>query len=228
LLWSRVARRPGEQRARGEAGRGALDGSVHWNCAAETLVEPPPASVLGQHHVKTESPAIDIGLLLEFMSRLGQAYLACGEQTAEVELLLRRIGSVYGMSGSRAVAFPTALFIALHDGAEERVTLAEGPVQTLRLDQIADVYALGEAAQRGAVTLREGLDRIAGILRRTARFGAAGIIAGHTILTVGVAMVLVPVLTHIALAALLGVIVGAAKALNQRRRAAAAKAPAGH
>ena len=124
--------------------------------------------------MKTESSAIDTGLLLEFMFRLGQAYLACGEQTAKVELLLRRIASAYGMRGSRVVAFPTAVFITLHDGAEERVTLAEGPAQTLRLDQIADVYALGEAAQRAAVTPREGLDRLAGILRKTARFGPAG------------------------------------------------------
>ena len=87
---------------------------------------------------------------------------------------------------------------------------------------MANVYALGDAAQRAAVTLREGLDRLADIwkrgrLRLTARFGIRRIIAGHTILTVGVAMVLVPVLTHIAFAALLGLIVGAAKALNQGR-----------
>ena len=92
----------------------------------------------------------DPGALLEFLFRLGQAYLACGEQTAKVELILRRAASAYGMSRSRVVAFPTAVFISLHDGTRERVTLAEGPTQTLRLDQIADVYRLGDdfAVQR--------------------------------------------------------------------------------
>jgi hypothetical protein len=100
---------------------------------------------------------------------------------------------------------------------EERVTLAEGPSQTLRLDQIADVYALGDAAQRAAVTPREGLNRLESILRKPARFGPVGVVAGHTVLTVGIAMVLQPALTNLAAAALLGAIVGTAKVLNQRR-----------
>jgi uncharacterized membrane protein YjjP (DUF1212 family) len=175
--------------------------------------------------MKSEPPAIDTALLLEFVVQLGQAYLACSEQTAEVERLLRRTATAYGMSRSRVVAFPTAVFISLRDDADERVTLAEAPVQTLRLDQIADVYALGEAAQRGAVTPREGLDRLASILRKPARFGPVGIIAGHIILTVGVAMVLMPVLTNLAAAAVLGAIVGAAKVLNQRRAVLAVPIP---
>jgi uncharacterized membrane protein YjjP (DUF1212 family) len=156
------------------------------------------------------------GLLLELLFRLGQAYLACGEQTAEVERLLRRTASAYGMLASRIVAFPTALFIAVHDGAEERVTLAEGPEQALRLDQMADVYALGTAAQRAAVTPREGLDRLASILSKPARFGSVGAVLGHTILTAGVTMVLTPALENLGAAALLGAAVGTAKVLNQK------------
>src|SRR5262249_49381748 len=142
--------------------------------------------------MEAESPATDTDALLEFMLRLGQAYLACGEQTAKVELLLRRTATAYGIRRSRVVAFPTAVFISLHDGAEERVTLAEGPTQTLRLDQIADVYELGAVAQRGEVAPRAGLERLSAILRKTARFGVAGVVVGHTILTVGLAIVLMP------------------------------------
>ena len=84
--------------------------------------------------MKPEESAITTDVVLDFMFRLGQAYLASGEQTAQVELLLRRTASAYGMRKSRVVAFPTAVFIALHDAGGERVTLAEGPSQTLRLD----------------------------------------------------------------------------------------------
>jgi len=108
------------------------------------------------------------------------------------------------------------VFVAVHDGAEERVTLAEGPTQALRLDQIADVYALGEAAQRAAITPGEGIDRLAAILRKTARFGTVGGIAGHTILTVGVAMVLTPALEDLGAAAVLGAAVGAAKVFSRK------------
>jgi uncharacterized membrane protein YjjP (DUF1212 family) len=79
--------------------------------------------------MKAEPSAVDTSELLEFMYRLGQAYLASGEQTALAELHLRRIASACGMRRSRVVAFPTAIFITVHDGKEERVTLAEGPTQ---------------------------------------------------------------------------------------------------
>ena len=97
------------------------------------------------------------------------------------------------------------------------MTLAEGPAQSLRLDQIAEVYRLGDAAQRATVTPREGLDRLIEILRTSARFGRLGGLVGHTILAIGVAMVLMPTLANIAAAAILGFIVGVLKMLVQER-----------
>ena len=170
-------------------------------------------------------PAPDTNVLLEFMFRLGKAYLACGEQTAKVELLLRRTASAYGMRKSRVVAFPTAVFISLHDSTGERVTLTECEPQTLRLDQMADIYALGEAAQAGTVDLAEGLSRLATTLRQPARFGQTGIVLGHTILAVGVAMVLMPTLSNVAAAAALGLIVGLVKLLNRGRAMQAVPMP---
>jgi uncharacterized membrane protein YjjP (DUF1212 family) len=172
-----------------------------------------------------EPATTDTAELAEFMFRLGQAYLACGEQTAKVELLLRRIATSNGIRRSRVVAFPTAVFISLHDGVEERVTLAEGPTETLRLDQIADVYALGTAAQTGAVTPRAGLERLNQIRRKTPRFGMFGAVVGHTILTIGLAMVLMPSLANLLTAAILGAVVGAVKAFNRNRPVLAVPLP---
>ena len=175
--------------------------------------------------MKTESTAPDTATLLEFMFRLGQAYLACGEQTAKVELILRRTASAYGMRKSRVVAFPTAVFISIHDEAGERVTLAECEPQTLRLDQIAYVYALGEAAQKAEVAPGEGLQRLSAILAQKARFGAVGIVVGHTILTVGLAIVLMSTVANLAAAAVLGFIVGAVKLSNRGRALLAVPLP---
>lgn len=155
--------------------------------------------------------------LLEFMFRLGQAFLACGEQTAKVELVLRRVATAYGIRRSRVVAFPTAIFISVHDGADERVTLAEGPTETLRLDQIADVYTLGDAAQRGDVTPSDGLKQLTAILRKSPRFGLWGSIVGHAILSIGVAMVLMATPWNLGAACVLGAVVGVVKALNRNR-----------
>lgn len=166
---------------------------------------------------EAETAAVDSTAVIEFLFRLGQAYLACGEQTAIVELSLRRIARAYGIRRSRVVAFPTAIFISLNEGPDERVTLAEGPTSTLRLDQIADVYHLGAAAQQAEFTPQQGLQRLNAILKQPARFGVLGGILGHTILSVGLAIVLAPGLEIIASAAILGAIVGGLKVLNRNR-----------
>jgi len=164
-----------------------------------------------------ESSAPDATVVLELMFRLGQAYLGCGEQTAQVELHLRRVATAYGMRRARVVTFPTAVFISIHDGVEERITLAEGPAQNLRLGQIADIYALGTQVQNGTLEPQEALEELSRILRDSPRFGTAGIVIGHTILTLGLAIVISPTLQNLAAAAVLGTIVGALKALNRDR-----------
>lgn len=170
-------------------------------------------------------PKPDAETLLEFLFRLGQAYLACGEQTAQIELQLRRVATAFGMRKSRVVAFPTVILISIHDGVKEHVTLAEGPTQNLRLDQIADIYALGAAAQRAEFQPREGLAQLTEILRKTPRFGSAGFVIGHTVLAVGLAMVLTPSLINLAVAALLGALIGGLKLFNRDRPVLAVPLP---
>ncbi|MFN9029841.1 MAG: threonine/serine exporter ThrE family protein [Betaproteobacteria bacterium] len=165
----------------------------------------------------SEPTTHDTGLVLELMFRLGQAYLACGEQTSEIELLLRRLALAYGMGKTRVVVLPTAIFITVHDQVSERVTLAEGPRQPLRLDQIAELYRLGGQAQQASVTPRQALDCLTDILRAAPRFGALGALLGHTILAVGVAMVLMPTVANIVAAAVLGLVVGLLKAAVRER-----------
>ncbi len=159
------------------------------------------------------------------MFRLGQALLGCGEQTAKVELILRRTASAYGMRRSRVVVFPTALFISVTVDEEERVTLAEGPTQALRLDQIADVYLLSDAAQRGEVPPKEGISRLSEIYNKRARFGPVGVIVGHTILTVGLAMILTTAAESIAATGVLGAVVGLFKVFNRNRAVFAVPLP---
>jgi uncharacterized membrane protein YjjP (DUF1212 family) len=166
---------------------------------------------------KAEPVPADPRAVLQFLDRLGQAYMACGEQTAKLKLLLRRVATAYGARRSRIVAFSTCVFISLSDGAEEHVTLTGGLGQALRLDQIADVYELGAAAQRGEVAPRDGLRRLNEIFHKAARFRPAVAVTGHTILSVGLAMVLAPALTNLAAAAVLGAVVGVLKALYRNR-----------
>lgn len=157
------------------------------------------------------TPAHSTADLLDFLYRLGQAYLACGEQTANVELQIRRIATAYGARRARVVALPTAIFISLHDVEGERVTLAEGPLRKLRLDQMSDVYNLGAEIQKGKTPLSEASSRLTAITRSPARFGTVGTLLGHVVLSTGVAMILNPVPASILFCAILGAFVGALK-----------------
>jgi uncharacterized membrane protein YjjP (DUF1212 family) len=172
-----------------------------------------------------EQTTTDASDLLEFLYRLAQALIACGEQTATVELALRRASAAYGMRRSRVVAFPTAVFISLFDGQQERFTMAEGPTQVLRLDQMADVYALRDAAERAQVTPAQGRERLSAILKQPARFGTATVVFGHAIMAVGVAMILKPTALLIGTAAVLGLVVGLLKVFNRDRPVLAVPLP---
>ncbi len=188
--------------------------------AAPAPIEPPATDGQNKDTARNEPTSKEASdketsVLLEFMYRLGQAYLACGEQTAQVELILRRIASARGVRRARVVAFPTAIFISVDDGSGERVTLAEGPISSLRLDQIADVYLLGSAVQKRELTPAQGLTQLNQLLRKPARFGAFGIIAGHTILSTGLSMVLLSSPANLIAAALLGTFVGSLKVLRR-------------
>ena len=145
-----------------------------------------------------KDPTKETSTLIDFMCRLGQAYLASGEQTAQIELLLRRIASAHGIRKSRVVAFPTALFISVDDGTGERFTL-------------------GTAVQTRELTPQQGLEQLTAILRKQPRFGTLGIIAGHTVLSIGLALVLMPTWNNVLAAGILGTFVGVLKALKQGR-----------
>jgi uncharacterized membrane protein YjjP (DUF1212 family) len=155
--------------------------------------------------------------LLEFLFRLGQAYLASGEQTAEIEQVLRRVASVNGATRPQVVVFPTAIFLSIHEESQETVTIGEGPTKALRLDQISDIYRLGDQARRGEIAPRDGLVRIEEIMSRPPRFGLLGAIGGHAVLSVGLAMVLMPTMNTVIATAILGAIVGTLKLLNRAR-----------
>src|SRR5262249_34501578 len=68
----------------------------------------------------------------------------------------------------------------------------------------------------------EGLERLNDVLRKAPRFGPTAVIAGHTILTIGLTLVLMPALRNLVTATVLGAIVGTLKVFNRDRPVLAA------
>ncbi len=72
---------------------------------------------------------------------------------------------------------------------------------------------------------REGLQRLTSILRKKPRFGPWVVVTGHTILVIGVTMLVMPTPTNLAVTAILGLIVGVLKLLNRNRQVLAVPLP---
>jgi len=163
----------------------------------------------------TYQESTDIGALLELMLRLGKAELASGEAVTQVELFMRRMAHAYGIGDARIVVLPTALFVTLENDQGDQAVLSEGPRENLRLDQVADVYALADEAQRGVLDPADGLARLTEIHNRPPRFKPFVVVLGHAILTIGLALILLPSFTNLVAAGALGAIVGGIKVLNR-------------
>ena len=176
-------------------------------------VHDPKSAAKGTEGASTRGQ--DVSQLLELMLRLGKAELASGEAVTQVELFMRRMAAAYGIRDARIIVLPTAIFVNVEDGQQDRAVLSEGPRANLRLDQVADVYALAGEAQRGTLDPADGLRRLGEVLRRPSRFNAMVVVLGHAILTIGLALILLPTFTNLVAAGVLGAIVGGLKVLNR-------------
>ena len=120
------------------------------------------------------SPA-ERAVLLQFLAKLGQAQLACGNAVPLVERDIVLVARQNGLQGVTAFVLPTGLFIEVDDGVQHALDLATGPYRTgmLRLDQIEEVLrsraGLGRTAARARsldLLAEMGLPDPAGIARR--------------------------------------------------------------
>jgi uncharacterized membrane protein YjjP (DUF1212 family) len=156
-------------------------------------------------------------VLPRFLAQLGHALIASGEAVAVSEDLLRRIARARGVPRFNVVALPTVLFVKLDDGVEARLDFTSEEGVALTFDQIDRVFALARDAEARALTPAQGLARLHAILAAPPRFGPVAGIAGHMLMTVGIALCLKPTLAIVGPAAAFGLVVGALKVFARNR-----------
>jgi uncharacterized membrane protein YjjP (DUF1212 family)/uncharacterized membrane protein YjjB (DUF3815 family) len=145
-----------------------------------------------------EAPnAVDRGILLRFLGKLGQAELNAGNAVPLVERDLAMIAKANGETNVQVFVLPTVLFLKWESGDEHRVDMAHGAyrVPTLRFDQIEEVLTIARGARRGEITPREGLQQLEAMWRTPHYYGDVGFVAGYLMTTMGVAVMLRPSLT---------------------------------
>ena len=154
----------------------------------------------------------ELPLLREFVVRLGGAMVVAGDSIDSVHRTLERVAGAYDQRGFEFFVLPTGLFVESGEAASARVLLSvERRGARLRFDQIAVLYELVHRAERAEVAPAEGLAELVRISslppprRRLAR------VAGHAVLTIGLALLLQPTPGGVLAALGLGLLVGLLK-----------------
>jgi len=96
-------------------------------------------------------------------------------------------------------------------GSPTALDLSHLQLSTNRLDRTAAVAALARDAERAAIDPEDGLRRLDQIAAYRHRFGTVGVIGGHMVLTIGLALILQPTPEALGAAAIFGALIGALK-----------------
>jgi uncharacterized membrane protein YjjP (DUF1212 family) len=149
------------------------------------------------------------GLLMRrFVLELGRALSLAGAPVSETQERLTRVARANGVPDARVVVLPTALLISLGRGRPSTIEAIPQHRGGLRLDQISALYDLVRGAERGVVTPADGLARLRAVHRMRPRYGVAVTLLGHTLMTTALCLILQPTPWDVAVAAVLGAIVG--------------------
>ena len=134
----------------------------------------------------------DLAELQLFIVQLGAAMNAAGEPVYVVQDRLTRMAAAYGARTATVSAFPTYLMVTMGRGEPAVVEVTTSLSSSPRLDQIAALDRLLHDAERGAVRPTDGLRRLTEIRELQPRFGQLYSIAGYSILTMGLCLILHP------------------------------------
>ena len=149
------------------------------------------------------------GSLHEYILELGRALSLAGAAVGETQERLTRIARASGAAEARIVVLPTALMISFGPAGWATIESIPQLAGTLRLDQISALYELVDEAEQGRVEPAEGLGRLRAIRAMRPRHGTTITLLGYATMTAGLCLVLQPTPADIAVAAALGLMVGA-------------------
>ena len=160
----------------------------------------------------------DLGELQLFIVQLGAAMTAAGEPVYVVQDRLTKMAAAYGARTATVSAFPTYLMVTMGRGEPAAVEVTTSLSSSPRLDQIAALDHLLQDAERGAVRPTDGLRRLTEIHQLHPRFGQLQSIAGYSVLTIGLCLILHPAPRDVAAAAVFGALVGVLRSIGRRQQ----------
>ena len=145
---------------------------------------------------------------LDFLVGLGQALIDAGDAVSHVESTLRAVARVNGIDGLGVIVLPTALFVSVPGDDDVLTEVSVAGRTPLRLDQVDDVLTLVADSEQGVIDAEEGQRRLQEIRSAPPPYPHRVALLGYVCSTVGLAAILRAPLLELALAAVLGLVVG--------------------
>ena len=144
--------------------------------------------------------------LEEFILALGKAQLAAGYPVDDVTSSLNAVARAYGRSDLGIFVLPNAVLI--DDPLVGRARIIPEGNDTLRLDQAAAVHDIATRARHHDIDLLTGTRELEALPSKAPRFPKWASILGYGVASTGFALVFRVSLWGVAMAAILGLLVG--------------------
>jgi uncharacterized membrane protein YjjP (DUF1212 family) len=157
---------------------------------------------------------VDLAAEQSLLVRVGAAMTIAGDSIDEVGTRLSRIATARGVPELSVVVLPTALFVQTGHGEHAHVQLQAYPNERARLDQIGALYEIFDRAEQRSVGAAEAVAEIDRILREPPAIGALVRTVGLGVLSVGFSLSLQPTPLDMAMAFVLGILVGILRLLE--------------
>ena len=152
------------------------------------------------------------------MLELAAALNRAGESVALNQARIERVAKAYDVADARVAVLPNMVLAAGGRGVPAALEFSHLDPTGHRLDQTAAIADLASQAERAAIDPDDGLRRLDEIAVMRHRFGAAGVIGGHMVLTIGLALILQPTPEALGTAAGFGALIGALKLYASQRQ----------
>jgi uncharacterized membrane protein YjjP (DUF1212 family) len=146
--------------------------------------------------------------VLDLLRHLGVAMQRAGDAADRVTLILDDVARVYAASPVRFFVLPTGVFVRIAAGDSTRVDFAPVARAALRLDQVDALYRLIDDIRHGEVAVADAASRLRVLLTAPARFPPWWRVAGTSVLTLGLGLLLNPTASALPAYVVLGVLVG--------------------
>ncbi|NUT51053.1 MAG: threonine/serine exporter family protein [Saccharothrix sp.] len=176
-------------------------------------------------HPARDVPAPPPAELIDFLRRIGVALCRAGALTTRIHDEMAGLATAYGVPNVYFFVVPTGVFVRIGAGVDATVDFAPAELDTLRLDQIGWLYDLIAEARTHRMPPADGVARLAEILAAPPRFPGWVRACGHTMLTVGLGLVLNADPTALPGYLVLGTVVAVLRLLAERLPALAPVLP---